>query len=331
MKHLLAGPAAAVLGLSLLTGCAPDRGDASPAAPAGQADAAYPRTVEVPGDPPQRVTVPARPTRIAALSPDVAEAAVELAGAGRLAAVPASAANPSLSSHAEAMASVPVKLPPGTDPDPEQIISLKPDLILLTTRHGGEQDAREVLAQAGIPMIAITNGWRTLEEVERNLTVLGRALDAEAKVRDLVAELDRRAAAVAEKIAGVTERPGVAILSNQADRPFLNAADVLTSDLVRRAGGDLVAERIGWRTTGPVTAERLIAARPDAILLVDVTGRGRDSFRALLDDPAVAELPAVRQGRVRLLPARISYATGGVRLADGLEEIARWLHPEAMR
>jgi len=329
VTRLLAGLSAAVLGLSLLAGCASGAAGGASAGTARQTG--YPRTVEVPGDPPQRVTLPSRPERIAALSPDVAEAAVALAGPDRLAAVPVSATNPALSAHAGQLASVPAKLPPGNEPDPEQIIALDPDLILLTTRHGGERDAREVLAQAGIPMIAITNGWATLEEVKQNLTLLGRALDAEAKAREVTAELDRRAAAVAEKVSGIGDRPSVAILSNQAGRPFLNAADVLTSDLVRRAGGDLVAERIGLRATGPVTAERLIAAEPDAILLIDVTGEGRDSYRPLLDNPAVAELPAVREGRVKLLPARISYGTGGVRLADGLEEIARWLHPEVFR
>ncbi|GAA5063422.1 ABC-type Fe3+-hydroxamate transport system substrate-binding protein [Thermocatellispora tengchongensis] len=180
-------------------------------------------------------------------------------------------------------------------------------------------------------MIAIGNNWGTLEEVKQNLTLLGRALGAEAKAGELTAELDRRAGAVAEKAGAATGRPSVAILSNQAGRPFINAADVLTSDLVKRAGGTLVAERIGLRTTAPVSAEQLIAAKPDAILLIDVTGKGRDSYRSLLDNPAVAELAAVREDRVKLLPARISYGVGGVHLADGLEEMAHWLHPESFR
>ncbi|GAA2826084.1 hypothetical protein GCM10020220_013460 [Nonomuraea rubra] len=96
-------------------------------------------------------------------------------------------------------------------------------------------------------------------------------------------------------------------------------------------GGDLVAERIGLRATAPVTAEQLIAAKPDAILLIDVTGKGQASFASVMSNPAVAELAAVRDGRVKLMPARISYGTGSVHIADGLEEIARWLHPEAMR
>ncbi|PZG19308.1 ATP-binding cassette domain-containing protein [Nonomuraea aridisoli] len=201
--------------------------------------------------------------------------------------------------------------------------------VTLMGRHAhGEQDAQAVLAEAGIPMIAITNNWGTLEEVKQNLTLLGRALGTEAKAAEITAELDRRADAVAERIGAVTDRPSVAILSNQAGRPFINTADVLTSDLVKRAGGDLVADRIGLGATGPVAAEQLIAADPDAILLVDVTGKGRASYAPLLDNPAVADLAAVRDDRVKLLPARISYGVGGVHLADGLEEIARWLHPE---
>ena len=329
--------AAAVLGLGLLASCASQVPAAPETRPAGTApetrpaDAAFPRSVQVPGDPAQKITIPARPQRIAALSPDAAEAAMELAGPDRLIAVPASSAGASLSSHAAQMAKVPTKLPPGNDPDPEQIISLAPDLILVTTRHGGERDAQAALAEAGIPMIAIGNGWRTLEEVKQNLTLLGSALGAESKAAELTAEIDRRARDVAARLGEPERRPAVAILSNQAGRPFINAADVLASDLVKRAGGDLVADKIGLRATAPVTAEQLIAAAPDAILLIDVTGKGRESFASVLDDPAVAELPAVRDGRVTLLPARISYGTGGVRVADGLEEIARWLHPEEMR
>lgn len=330
MNHLRTRLGAAVLSLGLLTGCAQDTAGAPPTPPAQPAGtASYPRTVQIPGEPAQQVVIPARPERIAALSVDVAEAAVELAGADRLIAVPASATNASLSNHAREMAAVTTKLPPGTDPDPEQILSLNPDLILLTTRHGGEQDARATLARAGIPMIAIGNNWGTLEEVKQNLTLLGAALGTEAKAGELVTELDRRARGVTEKLGTVTSRPSVAILSNQAGRPFINAADVLTSDLVERAGGDLVADRIGLRATAPVTAEQLIATEPDAILLIDVTGRGRASFGTVLDNPAVAELAAVRDGRIKLMPARISYGTGSVRIADGLEEIARWLHPQA--
>ncbi|WP_043629030.1 ABC transporter substrate-binding protein [Nonomuraea candida] len=329
MNRILIRLGAAVLSLGLLTACAQEPAAAPAAQPAGAAS--YPRTVQVPGKPARQVTIPARPERIAALSADAAEAALELAGPERLIAVPASAANASLSSHAGEMATVATQLPPGTDPDPEQIISLEPDLILVTTRHGGERDAQATLAQAGIPMITIGNNWGTLEEVKQNLTLLGTALGAESRAGELIAELDRRAAGVAEKLGDPARRPSVAILSNQAGRPFINAADVLTSDLVRRAGGDLVADRIGLRATAPVSAEQLIAAGPDAILLIDVTGKGRASFASVMSDPAVAALAAVREGRVKLLPARISYGTGGVRIADGLEEIARWLHPEAMR
>ena len=199
----------------------------------------------------------------------------------------------------------------------------------LTDRLTAELTARgRSVARVGVPRYGVDEHADLVRAgLYGRLPAVARSVEAMA----LLYALDRRAAAVARRIGGIEERPSVAILSNQAGRPFLNAADVLTSDLVRRAGGDLVAERIGLRATGPVTAERLIAAEPDAILLIDVTGEGRDSYRPLLDNPAVAELPAVREGRVKLLPARISYGTGGVRLADGLEEIARWLHPEVFR
>lgn len=323
---------AAALGVGLLAGCggdsaAPDAGPASAGVPAS----GFPRTVQVAGSPATEVTIPAEPGRIAALSPDVAEAAIELVGAQRVIAIPASAATAALSNYPEQAATVATKLPPGTDPDPEQVIALDPDLILVTTRHGGEQDAQAVLAQAGIPMIAIGNSWGTIDAIKQNLTTLGQALGAEAKASEVIAAIDQRVSDVAAKIGSVTARPSVAILSNQTSRPFLNASTVLTSELVKRAGGDLVADRIGLRTTGPVSAEQLVNADPDAILLVDVTGRGRDSFASILDNPAVADLAAVKNGKVEVVPARLCYAVGGGHVAEGLETIAQWLHADAFK
>jgi iron complex transport system substrate-binding protein len=48
--------------------------------------------------------------------------------------------------------------------------------------------------------------------------------------------------------------------------------------------------------------------KPDRIMLVDVTGKGLTSFDALLKNPAVADLPAVKEDRVKMYKGREVYA-----------------------
>ncbi|WP_016701039.1 ABC transporter substrate-binding protein [Actinoalloteichus spitiensis] len=315
------------LAVVLLAGCASTADEPAPAAssaPSGAA-ASYPRTVGG-GDQGEQVTIPAEPSRIAALSPDAAEAALALVGAERLVAVPASVTGAHLGNHVEEAVAVSEHLPPGNNPDPELVLSLNPDLVLVTPRHDGEQDALSLLEETGVPVLVLEH-WNDLDEVAGNLSLLGEALGVEDRAESLVADMAARREALREAVDGV-DRPAVLALSNQAGVPFALGPDSFTTGLVELAGGASAAERAGVRRTGPVDPEVVVGAAPDAVVLVDVTGAGRESFDSLLAHPAVADLPAIREDRVLLLPAASAFASGIAHALDGLEELAGWLHPE---
>ncbi|MFD0855186.1 ABC transporter substrate-binding protein, partial [Actinomadura adrarensis] len=142
----------------------------------------------------------------------------------------------------------------------------------------------------------------------------------------LARTINTRSGAVQGRHASAADRPKVLILSNQAARPFINDDGVITSDLVRRAGGINAATELGVRQTMPVSTEHVVKADPDAILLVDVTGKGMGSYESILNNPAVKNLDAVKNDRVRLFPAAEVYG-GGLGLLDGLDKVGSWLHP----
>ncbi|ASO20594.1 iron complex transport system substrate-binding protein [Actinoalloteichus hoggarensis] len=320
---VLAG--AALLAVLLPAACGVPA-EPAPESDGGAAQAGYPRLVERDGA--EAVTIESEPRRIAALSPDAAEATLELVGPDRLVAVPRNLTSPSLGNHVEDAAAVPEQLPPGNEPDPDHVLSLEPDLILVTPRHGGEQDALAVLGETGVPVLALEQ-WDGLDDIAANLLLLGEVLDAEDRAASLVAEMAERREAVADAVAG-RDRPSVLGLSNQAGTPFVIGPDAFTSGLIELAGGDAAAETAGVRATGPADPETIVAADPDAILLVDVTGGGRGSFDSVLSNPAVADLPAAAEDRVLLLPAASAFPTGVTHTLDGLEALAGWLHPEAV-
>ncbi len=95
--------------------------------------------------------------------------------------------------------------------------------------------------------------------------------------------------------------------------------------MLRHAGATDAAADLGMRHSGPITAEQVIQADADAILLVDMNGSGRKIFTPLLANPAVATLPAVTEDRILLVEGRQVQALGLSGVVDGLEELTSWL------
>lgn len=307
---------AAVLALAL-TACA---GGSS----GGGGDAAPRKSTEKPAE----KSASGTPSRIAALSVDTANAVADLVGTDRLIAVTRSSQNATLSTHSREFTHVEHKTPPGNRPDPEVVLSWNPDLVVLPARYAGEKRTAETLTKAGLRTVALPGYGDSLDQIHHNLNELGTVLGARPKAEELVSSMKKRTEEITGKVAGVQHKPSVLILSNQAATPFINASTALTSDLVLKAGGTLAAEKAGVTTTRPAAPEAVVKSDPDAILLVDVTGKGRAAYDSLLSNPAVASLKAVKDGKVKLFAANTTYAVGGRSAVDGLDAIARWLHPE---
>lgn len=61
---------------------------------------------------------------------------------------------------------------------------------------------------------------------------------------------------------------------------------------------------------------------PDVILIQDFHGQGKAPFQELLDNPALADVAAVKNDRVQLIDAKTTSGTAGMHMPDGLREIA---------
>jgi iron complex transport system substrate-binding protein len=268
------------------------------------------------------------PANVAALSSDTAEAVRALAGTDRLVAVPASTTNEHLGNYPDEMAQVPNQVPPSGNLDPEQVLSWEPDLVVVTARHDGEQDAGDLLEQSDVPLVTIQNNWGSIDQLQENYRVIGDALGMQERAEELIEEMDVALADAAGHLADAGDAPSVLVLTNQADSPFIAGPDSMSTDLVRHAGGTPAVEDAGIERTMPAEPEQIIRLDPDAILLVDVMGKGQESFDGLLGNDAVAELPAVAEDRVLMLPGRSAMAAGGTYVVDGVREIAAWLHPD---
>lgn len=286
----------------------------------------FPRTIVVPAGANTEeavVIIEAEPQRIAALTFETTEVVAALGAADRLVMVPEAVTNPALGNHLEEVADVQAKNPVEAKTNAEAIIATDPDLVLLSARHGLEEGVAEALVSADIPVVIVPNSWATVDDLVANVDLVGTALGLDSEADALAAEIEQGLSPAAD--AEASDAPTVLVLSNQAGQPFVVAGSAFPLELIRLAGAEDAGAALGLRASGPITAEQVIQANPDAILLVDMNGSGPAMFASLLENPAVATLPAVAEDRVLMLQGRQVQALGLQHTAEGLAAITDWL------
>jgi iron complex transport system substrate-binding protein len=206
--------------------------------------------------------------------------------------------------------------------DLEAITALGPDLVLA----GGINPPELVssLEALGLTVYFLPNPT-TLEEMFANLETVAALTGHSADAAALVESLRARVAAVDARIATASERPTVFYEFDAYDptKPYTYGPGSFGDLLIQRAGGT----NIGAGLDGPwaqISLEQLVAADPSIVILGDSAyGVTAESFaaRAGLDG-----LDAVRNSHIFPFDDNL-VSRPGPRLVDGLEALAKLLHP----
>ncbi|MBP6683906.1 MAG: ABC transporter substrate-binding protein [Leucobacter sp.] len=321
--------AATVLGLS---GCSP----AEPAAPSTDAAAedtavaGFPRTIDIPAGragEARSITVESEPQAIAALDYESAEVIAELGLADRLVLIPEAVLNPTLGGHVEDMQAVPHTFPVAMNLDTETVISTSPDLVVMSPRHGAEDTIGAVLEQAGLTTLQLPETWTSTATLSRNIELIGQTTGTETAATALIEDIESGLGEHSAPKAGSdnADAPRVLVLTNQAGRPFATAGGAFPLELLNLAGAVSVSDEMGMEATGPISAEQIVQANPDGIVLVDMNGTGDRMYADLLANPAVATVPAAADDALLRVTGRDVQALGLGATVTGLESLTAWV------
>jgi len=269
------------------------------------------QTREVTDESGKRVRVPWRPQRIVTLAPNLTEIVYALGAGSRLVGNTTYCDYPAEAKQVE-------KVGDTLQPNVEKIIALKPDIVLITTASQLETFTRQ-LDERAIP-IFVTDP-HDLEGVFRSIKTLGDLLGQQEQADKLVGDLRARASAVED---AVKSRPVVTVFYQVSPSPLWTAGKrSWITDLIKRAGGRSVTAEVEgeWMR---YSDEAAIASKPEAIIMA--TG-GEEKMEVA---PALQKSPAALNKRVYGISGDY-LSRPGPRLVDGLEEMARSLHPEAFQ
>ncbi len=210
----------------------------------------------------------------------------------------------------------------------EAIVALHPDLVLAGGINTPELVAS--LEQLGLTVYFLPNP-ATLEEMFTNLATVGRLTGRETETTALTDSLRGRVAVVDEKIKPISYGPTVyyELDANTANpsSPYTAGPGTFVDLLITRAGGiNIGAKLTGQWTT--ISLEVLLVDNPNIIIL---------------GDAAYGETPAkvsARSGWAPLIAIQTGQIFGfddnlvsrpGPRLVDGLEALAKLLHPDLFK
>ncbi|WP_030868709.1 ABC transporter substrate-binding protein [Streptomyces sp. NRRL F-2747] len=218
-------------------------------------------------------------------------------------------------------------------PSKEVLLGADPDFV-----YGGYASAfdkaqgrdREGLAKAGInsrlSVEYCSTGPVGLEQLKTEITEVARTFGVPERGARLIEDEQRRIDAVTARVKD-KPKPAVFVYDSGEGTAFTSGGGGIGNEIVSLAGGTNTFADLK-DTFGDVSWEKVIERRPEVVLIYDYGGTTVEAKKQrLLNDPALAEVPAIKNKRFVVLP--LSSAVLGVRVADAVESLGGQLHPDA--
>lgn len=208
----------------------------------------------------------------------------------------------------------------------EKIVDLEPDLVLYI---GGTAQLEKTQTMEDLGLTVLVLAPSDIEGIFADIELVGRTTGTEDEAADLVSELRARMDEVLSRVAQAKRQPLVFYELDATDpaRPWTAGPGSFIDALITMAGGvNLGASaEMEW---AQFSTEEVIAQDPEIIILGDANyGVTAESVE---ERPGWGVITAVKAGAIYPIDDTL-VSRPGPRIVDGLEELARIIHPELFR
>jgi cobalamin transport system substrate-binding protein len=211
--------------------------------------------------------------------------------------------------------------------DTEKIVALQPDLVLAASITAPEQV--QALEKLNLKVYYLPNPT-DLNGMYANLDTVAQLTGHVSEAQALIQSLKSRVEAVQQKIAPLSDHPLVfyELDSTDPNAPWTSGPGTFIDTLLTMAGGSNIGHILSsdW---AQINVETLIQKNPDIILLGDYT-YGNVKPEDVLARAGWKDIKAVKDGKVYPFNDDL-VSRPGPRLVDGLEALAKVLHPDQFK
>lgn len=207
---------------------------------------------------------------------------------------------------------------------PEGVLGVVPSLILVLQGSGPPQ-ALSVLESAGVPMVVVGDEF-TGEGILSKVRLVAKAMRLEGRGQCLASRVARELQTLAQWRAGISKPLRVVfVLSFVNGRAMVAGSKTAADGIIRMAGAvNAVDQFEGYKQ---LEDESIVAARPDAVLVMVRSGAEPLTAKEVFAHPGFALSPAAL--RKAFVAMDSLYLLGfGPRTAAAARDLARKLYPD---
>jgi len=260
----------------------------------------------------RQVNIPSCPERIVSLAPNITETLFALGLDKEIVGVTM------FSDYPEAAGSKP-KVGSFINISLEKVVSLSPDLII-STANGNKKETVEQLERIGLTVYVINP--ESFDDIFGTVLNIGRITGRENEANILVGNLQKRIKTIVSLTKNL-KKPRV-FFQIGIDPIVTVGRSTLHNKLIELAGGVNVFGDVTIKYPR-CSMEDVIAGKPD-IIIVSSMKRGGDFLRIRNKWKKWKNIPAVKDDRIYIVESDL-IDHSSPRIVDGLEEIARIIHP----
>ena len=208
------------------------------------------------------------------------------------------------------------------NPSIEKIVELEPDLVLT---DGYSEGLIEELEGIGITSFVIDP--KDIAHILRDIESVGEITGTEGRAKELLEDMQKRISRVLNRVKDA-HRVKVFYMFDATDlnNPWTAGPGSIIDSIISMAG----AENIAAKAQGPwvqFSLEEVVNSDPEVIIIDAHHGTAVVTRAKLEEHPVWGRISAVKEGRVFDVDGDL-VNRNGYRIVQGLEEMARIIHPE---
>ena len=206
------------------------------------------------------------------------------------------------------------------EPNIEKIVELKPDLVIASTHF--QKESLGKMEEAGLK-VAVLYGEESFEGVYDTIDKVGKVLNANKKAQSIIADMKKKVSEVKQKVKGKNTPSVYYVISYGQMGDFTAGKGTFIGKMIEMAGGKNAADDVeGWS----YSLEKLVEKNPDIM----ICSMYYDTKKGIQSTNGYKDLDAVKNGKLFEIDNNL-LDRQGPRLADGLVELAKIIHPESFR
>lgn len=215
-------------------------------------------------------------------------------------------------------------------PDPEKIIALKPELVLMCRGVRPQETLYPKLEEAGIKTVfLLCDNAKNLYDIFSDLHVIGTIFGVEEKAKSISNELERKVSEISLKLkeANVSKRRVLVLIGPPSWGIYSVGGDTFIGWLINSVNGiNIAGVYSGWPR---LDYEFILHNDPEVIIITAHGIDPKEIYKELSNTP-IARTSAWLEERVYLFTdeANDVLSRPGPRIVTALEILAHILHPE---